>query len=199
MPLTENIQTNWSDAYLQDNNCRILFDHEGNILKPSTSTIDMQRILNEKKTIYLNESSCYHGQEGYFYNGLWYFEYPIGGRYGLNTETANQNPTFKINKQGGVINFSSDMANELCVLEYVSDGMEKGDDSKVSVNKLFEEFIYAYMKYVILNSKVGVQEFIINRLRKEKAALLRNAKLRLSNIHPGRLLMNLRGQSKWIK
>ncbi len=199
MPLTENIQTNWSDAYLQDNNCRILFDHDGNILKPSTSTVDLQRITGGKKSIYLNSQSPYNNQEGYFYNGLWYFEYPVGGRYGLNTETANQNPTFKINKAGGVINFSSDMANELCVLEYVSDGMEKGDASKISVNKLFEEFIYAYIKYVILNSKIGVQEFIINRVRKEKSALLRNAKLRLSNIHPGRLLMNLRGQNKWIK
>ena len=199
MPLTENIQTNWSDAYLQDNNCRILFDHDGNILKPSTSTVDLQRITGGKKSIYLNNQSPYNNQEGYFYNGLWYFEYPIGGRYGLNTETANQNPTFKINKKSGVINFSSDMAGELCVLEYVSDGMENGNDSEISVNKLFEEFIYAYMKFVILSSKFGVQEFIINRARKEKSALLRNAKLRLSNIHPGRLLMNLRGQNKWIK
>lgn len=199
MPLTENIQTNWSDAYLQDNNCRILFDHDGNILRPSTSTVDLQRITGGKKSIYLNNQSPYDGQEGYFYNGLWYFEYPIGGRYGLNTETANQNPTFKINKKSGVINFSSDMAGELCVLEYVSDGMENGNDSEISVNKLFEEFIYAYMKFVILSSKFGVQEFIINRARKEKSALLRNAKLRLSNIHPGRLLMNLRGQNKWIK
>ena len=91
------------------------------------------------------------------------------------------------------------MAGELCILEYVSDGMEKGNDSQVSVNKLFEEFIYASMKYNILNSKIGIQEYIVNRLRKEKTALLRNAKLRLSNIHPGRLLMNLRGQNKWIK
>jgi hypothetical protein len=184
---------------LQDNKANILFDQNGNILTPSTSTIDMQRILGGKKSIYLNDISPYNGQEGYFYNGLWYFEYPIGGRYGLNTETANQNPTFKINKQGGVINFSSHMANRLCVLEYVSDGMEQGDTSQISVNKLFEEFVYSYIKYVILNSKAGVQEFIINRARKEKAALLRNAKLRLSNIHPGRLLMNLRGQAKWIK
>jgi hypothetical protein len=198
-PLTENIQTNWASAYLQDNKGRILFDQNGEILTPSTSTIDMQRILGQTKSIYLNELSPYNGQEGYFYNGLWYFEYPIGGRYGLNTETANNLPTFKINKAAGVINFSSDMANQLCVLEYVSDGMEKGDVSKISVNKLFEEFIYAYIKYVILNSKIGVQEFIVNRVRKEKSALLRNAKLRLSNIHPGRLLMNLRGQNKWIK
>ena len=33
----------------------------------------------------------------------------------------------------------------------------------------------------------------------DKSSLLRNAKIRLSNIHPGRLLMNLRGQAKWIK
>jgi len=199
LPLTENIQTNWSDAYLQDNNCRILFDQDGKILKPSTSTLDLERITGGGKSIYLNQQSQYNGQEGFFYNGVWYFEYPVGARYGLNTETANANPTFKINKKSGVINFSSDMAGELCVLEYVSDGMENGDDSEISVNKLFEEFIYSYMKFVILQSKFGIQEYIINRARKEKSALLRNAKLRLSNIHPGRLLMNLRGQNKWIK
>ncbi len=130
---------------------------------------------------------------------MWYFEYPIGGRYGLNTETANQNPTFSINKKGGVINFSSGMAGEFCVVEYVSDGMENGNDSEISINKLFEEYVYAYIKYVILSSKYGIQEYIINRTRKEKSALLRNAKIRLSNIHPGRLLMNLRGQNKLIK
>ncbi len=198
-PLNENIQTNWSDAYLQDNNYKILFDQDGNVLKPEFSTVDIDRITGNNRTIYLNAESPYDGQEGYFYNGIWYFEYPIGGRYGLNTETANQNPTFKINKKSGVINFSSDMSGELVVLEYVSDGMENGVNQDISVNKLFEEFIYAYIKHVILSSKFGIQEYIINRTKKEKSALLRNAKIRLSNIHPGRLLMNLRGQNKWIK
>jgi hypothetical protein len=198
-PLTENIQTNWSDSYLQDNNYKILFDQNGNVLKPEFSTVDIDRIKGSSRTIYLNAQSPYDGQEGYFYNGIWYFEYPIGGRYGLNTETANQNPTFKINKKSGVINFSSDMADELVVLEYVSDGMEGGVDADISVNKLFEDFIYSYIKFVILSSKYGIQEYIINRSKKEKSALLRNAKIRLSNIHPGRLLMNLRGQNKWIK
>ena len=68
-----------------------------------------------------------------------------------------------------------------------------------SVNKLFEEYIYAYIKYSILNSRLGVQEYIVRRAQKDKSSLLRNAKIRLSNIHPGRLLMNLRGQDKWIK
>jgi hypothetical protein len=85
------------------------------------------------------------------------------------------------------------------VLEYVSDGMESGDNSKITVNKLFEDYIYAYIEYAILNSKLGVQEYVVNRARRRKTALLRNAKIRLSNIHPSRLLMNLRGQNKWLK
>jgi hypothetical protein len=35
--------------------------------------------------------------------------------------------------------------------------------------------------------------------RDEKHAELRNAKLRLSNLHPSRLLMTLRGQGQQIK
>jgi hypothetical protein len=77
--------------------------------------------------------------------------------------------------------------------------MEGGVDSEITVNKLFEDYIYAYIRYAILNNKFGVQEYIINRARKDKTSLLRNAKIRLSNIHPGRLLMNLRGENKWIK
>ena len=91
------------------------------------------------------------------------------------------------------------MNNKLAILEYVSDGMENGNDASVTVNKMFEEYVYAYIRYSILNSKLGVQEYVVSRARKEKSALLRNAKIRLSNIHPGRLLMNLRGQDKWIK
>ena len=198
-PLTENIQTNWSDAYLQDNNCRILFDQDGNALSPQYSDLDVARITGGKKSIYLNKNSIFYGYQGWEYDGYWYFGWEIGDRFGLNTETANSNPTFSINKKAGVINFSSGMAGELCVLEYVSDGMENGDISEISVNKLFEEYVYAFIEYSLLNSKLGVQEYIITRARKRKSALLRNAKIRISNIHPGRLLMNLRGQDKWLK
>jgi len=197
-PLTENIQAISSDAYLQDNNYRILFDSDGNVLKPEFSFLDMDRINGANQSIYLGPGR-YNGKSGYNIDGQWYFDYSIGARYGLNTETANINPTFRIDKKSGVINFSSDMAGQLCVLEYVSDGMENGDESNISVNKMFEEFIYAYIRYSILNSKLGVQEYVVNRAKKDKSSLLRNAKIRISNIHPGRLLMNLRGQNKIIK
>lgn len=198
-PMTENIQAFSSDAYLQDNDANILFDVDGNILKPEFSELDFDRIKGTKKSLYLNQQSQFNGQYGYCYDGYWYFDYAIGARFGLNTETANQNPTFRIDKKTGVINFSSDMAGKSCVLEYISDGMENGDESAISVNKLFEEYIYAYIEYSILNSKFGVQEYVVNRARRRKSALLRNAKIRISNIHPGRLLMSLRGMDKWLK
>jgi len=198
-PMTENIQTMTSSAYLQDNNCNILFDQDGNVLKPEYSNIDLERIKGIKKSIYLNKNSQFDGLEGYCYDGYWYFDYQVGARFGLNTETANANPTFTIDRKSGVINFDSTMADEKCIIEYVSDGMENGDDSLVTVNKLFEEFVYSYITYSILDAKLGVQEYIVRRAMKKKTALLRNAKIRLSNIHPGRLLMNMRGQDKWIK
>jgi hypothetical protein len=198
-PLTENIQTLSSRAYLQDNNGNILFDQNGNILQPQNSTIDFDRITGTKKSIYLNKGNQFDNQMGWFVDGIWYFDYRIGNAFGLNTETANFNPTFNVDKKAGVINFDSGMSGELCILEYISDGMENGDDSLVTVNKLFEQYIYAAIKYEILNSKFGVQEYVVSRARKERGALLRNAKIRISNIHPGRLLMNLRGMDKMIK
>jgi len=198
-PLTENIQVNSALAYLQDNQGNFLYDQNGNILSPQFSQLDLDRITGQKKSIYLNENSPFNGQEGYFWEGMWYFDLNYGGRFGLNTETANINPTFRIDKKNGVINFDSTLAGENILLEYVSDGMEGGNDSEVTVNKLFEDYIYAYINYALLSNKLGVQEYIVNRSRKNKSALLRNAKIRLSNIHPGRLLMNLRGGDKWIK
>jgi hypothetical protein len=198
-PMSENIQTLSAKAYLQDNTGRILFDNLGNALSPEYSDIDFDRLTRIKKSIYLNQGSQYDGQYGWNYDGMWYFDYSIGAAYGLNTETANFNPTFNVDRKAGVINFDSPMVGQQCVLEYVSDGMEGGDNSLITVNKLFEKYVYAYIQYEILNAKFGVQEYVINRARKEKSALLRNAKIRISNIHPGRLLMNLRGMDKQIK
>ena len=197
MPLTENIQTNYAKSYLQDNDCKILFDESGNVLI-GTSLLDYDRITGQARDMYLGDGSM-KGQTGYNVDGNWFFDYTVEARFGLNTETANVNPTFRIDKKSGVINFSSEMADQIIVLEYVTDGMEDGDNDEIEVHKMFEEFIYSYIKYVILTNKVNVQEYVVARAKKEKTALLRNARIRMSNIHPGRLLMNMRGRNKWIK
>ena len=123
----------------------------------------------------------------------------VGGRMGLNTELANVNDTFRIDKKSGVINFSSGVKDKHIVIEYVSDGMENGTDDSVGINKLAEDYLYSYIRWAILSNKFNIAEYVVRRAAKEKMAKLRNAKIRLSNIHAGRLLMNLRGRDKWIK
>ena len=58
---------------------------------------------------------------------------------GLNTETANVNDSFRINKSAGVINFSSGVKNQYIVIEYISDGMEINADGTVNVEDLLAE------------------------------------------------------------
>lgn len=211
LPLTQNIQTNTAKQYVQDSNGAITFDSTGKAISANDSDLDAARKAGTQKSIYLNENSPYNGLLGYFYEGRWMFDYNIGSRTGLNTETANQNPTFAIDTKQGVINFSSDMPGQSCILEYITDGMIYESvlistvktmvrkDDKIGINKMFEEYMYAYISFQILSNKLGVQEYIITRARKRKHALWLNAKLRISNLKPGRLLMNMRGQDKIIK
>jgi len=196
-PLSENIQVNHSNSYLQDNNCRVLFDQNGDVLE-GTSILDHDRINDSLRTIYLGEGK-FSGREGYNIDGRWYFDYNVGSRYGLNTETANSNPTYRIDKQSGVINFSSGMAGELCILEYISDGMANGNDAEVNVHKFAEEFVYRYIKWCLLNAKYGIPMYERKMARDEKQAEFRNAKLRLSNLHPSRLIMTMRGRAQQLK
>ena len=196
--LTENIQVQSADSFVQSGTSNFTYDSDNNATIIE-SKLDKERKDGSLRSIYLNDEIDTDVNPNLYYFDNDIYNYRIGARYGLNTETANINPTFTIDKKSGVINFDSTMQNQQCVLQYISDGMENGDDSKISVNKLFEDYIYAYIQYALLNSKFGVQEYIVNRARKNKQALLRNAKIRLSNIHPSRLLMNLRGENKWLK
>ena len=196
--LTENIQVQSAVSFIQSSSSTFTYDADNNATIVN-STLDVARKDGSLNSIYLNQNNETDVNENCIDCDDDIYNSRIGARYGLNTETANINPTFTIDKKAGVINFDSTMANKQCVLQYISDGMENGDDSKMSVNKLFEDYIYAYVQYALLNSKFGVQEYIVNRVRKNKQALLRNAKIRLSNIHPSRLLMNMRGEDKWIK
>jgi hypothetical protein len=120
-----------------------------------------------------------------------------GSAYGLNPQYANSNGWFTINEREGKFSFSSNLVDRLIVLEYISDGLAYDLDTKVP--KLAEEAMYAYMSHAVLSGRANQPEYIVNRLKKEKSAKLRNAKIRLSNIKPSEIVQVMRGKSKWIK
>ena len=102
-----------------------------------------------------------------------------------------------MNEREGKISFSSNLRGKLIVLEYISDGLAYDEDSKVP--KLAEAAIYAYMSHAVIASRINQPEYIVQRLRREASAKLRNAKIRLSNIKLDEIVQVMRGKSKWIK
>jgi hypothetical protein len=121
----------------------------------------------------------------------------LGQRYGMDTSNANINGTFMINDREGKISFSSDLVDCIILLEYISDGLAYDLDTKVP--KLAEEAMYAYILHSIISNKQNQPEYLVQRLKQEKFAKIRNAKIRLSNIKLEEFTKVLRGQYKWIK
>jgi hypothetical protein len=191
-PLYENRMANTALGYLQDNNLNLLFDIDGNVLT-GTSNLDLSRV---NQTQY-SGPGIYNGCMGWCVDDCWYFGYNVGARYGADTRDMSAGPSFRVNN--GVIDFSSGIANQLVVLEYISDGMANGVDANINVHKFAEEFVNRYIKWKILNGKVNIPVYDRKLARDEKQAEFRNAKLRLSDMHPSRLLMSLRGQSRQLK
>jgi len=123
--------------------------------------------------------------------------YGAGQLYGLDPQYANVNGYFTINEREGKFSFSSDLVGKLIILEYVSDGLSTNLNTRVP--KMAEEAMYAYISHAIIASRINQPEYVVNRLKREKSAKLRNTKIRLSNIKLNEIVQVLRGQSKWIK
>lgn len=181
-PMSENRQAFRADAYLRDNNNELTFDGDGGVLLTS-SQLEADRIADIPGSA--NITDCY-------------YQYTVGANFGLDTSRATGNPTFRVNREYGVIDFDSTMSGKTIVIEYVSDGMEGGDDTLIGINKFFEEYLYAYVTSELLDKKYGVTDVDRTRWRQKKRALYGNARIRIG-IKPGRMLMLLRGQNKWIK
>jgi len=127
-----------------------------------------------------------------------YFEDDVlGQRYGLNPSTSQTNGWFTINEREGKFSFSSDLTGSLIILEYISDGLAYDVDTKVP--KMAEEAMYAHLSYSILAGRANQPEYVIQRLKRDRSAKLRNAKIRLSNIKLGEIIQVMRNKSKQIK
>ena len=131
-------------------------------------------------------------QDGYGY-GLGAF----GRRYGLDPAVSQVNGWFNMNEREGKIAFSSNLADRLIVLEYISDGLAYDLDSRVP--KMAEDAMYSHLLYSILSTRAGTPEGVVQRFKRDRSAKLRNAKIRLSNIKLDEITQVMRGKSKWIK
>ena len=123
--------------------------------------------------------------------------YGYGQMYGIDPQYSQANGWFTINDREGKFSFSSNLANKLIVLEYVSDGLAYDMDTRIP--KMAEEALYAHISHAVIASRINQPEYIVRRLKQDRSAKLRNAKIRLSNIKLDEIVQVMRGKSKWIK
>jgi len=124
-------------------------------------------------------------------------DFNTGRQYGLDPQLSQVNGWFNMNEREGKMSFSSNLAGKLIVLEYVSDGLAYDLDTKVP--KMAEDALYAHILYSIVSTRINQPEQIVQRLKVDRRAKLRNAKIRLSNIKLDEIVQVMRGKSKWIK
>ncbi|MFY8170324.1 MAG: hypothetical protein ACOVK2_04325 [Candidatus Fonsibacter sp.] len=159
-----------------------------------TSLTD-ERWKTQNNGIIVNNLNFIQGINGGYSYGDNYGRF--GERYGLDPQYANANGSFTINERENKFSFSSDLVGSLIILEYISDGLAYDLDTKIP--KMAEEAMYLHILYSILSTRSNVQEYIVQRFKRERSAMLRNTKIRLSNIKLEEITQVMRGKSKWIK
>ena len=125
------------------------------------------------------------------------WDYIDGSRFGLDPQYSQTNGSFYIDDIRGFIHFSSNINGSTLTLKYISDSL--GTNAEMRVHKFAEEAMYKHIAYAIVSNKIPFPEYVVQRLRKEKIAATRKAKLRLSNIKLEEITQVLRGSSKHIK
>ena len=126
-----------------------------------------------------------------------YYADLFSARFGLTPEKTQVNGNFYIDYSLGFIHFSSNLNGETVTLKYISDSLGVDDDQVV--HKFAEEALYKHIAYGIAGAMAAIPDYVVRRIKKEKFAETRKAKLRLSNIKLEEISQVLRNKSKRIK
>ena len=188
------LTTKPTDVFLDDNKGVPIQDSFDNNVETTSITNDRWKnnfLKNTNNQDLLNDTIL--GWE-YYYG---YPEFGYGQLFGLDPQFANANGYFNIDERYNKFSFSANLVDRIVVLEYISDGLATNEDTKIP--KMAEEAIYAHVSHAILASRINQNEYVIQRLKKERSAKLRNTKIRLSNIKLNEIVQVMRGKSKWIK
>lgn len=163
--LDVNNKINLATGYLQDNDAKILFDDDGNII-----TADASNIYNIPYKMY-EFTSC------------------ISGNAMLDTTKLSAYGEFTIDENNGKIGFSSNLIDKEVVVEYESDGLqwESFGEGDIKVLKAIEQTLKDWTYYGCIEKRQTVPQNEKDRaLRRAKTtrhtAIKNRAKLDLNEI-----------------
>ncbi|MBP9794060.1 MAG: hypothetical protein KBC56_08680 [Flavobacterium sp.] len=176
-------------SYLQDNLANILFDDEGEILEGMSGA----EIVNNSLTpdvlsnteLNSGTSRCYR---------LW----TEADRTIWNLDTSvNYNGSFSIDNAR--IHFSSNVASNIIILEYLSDGLESLLESEIKINKKAEIALYDYVKWNLMTNKIGVQDYKVRQAERDYRNSFRDARIKMAGLRVADITQRLKLMNMWFK
>ena len=194
---TNNLTTSPYYTQIQDSKGIPTQDNFGSDIEGTSITQERWHSNNRGNSLNSDLSGISDFSLNWNQNGEWINYQNFGQLYGLEPQYANMNGYFNLNEREGKMSFSSHLVNRLIVLEYISDGLAYDTDTRIP--KMAEEALYAHILHAVISTRSNQPEYVVQRLRKERSAKLRNAKIRLSNIKTEEITQVMRGKSKWIK
>ena len=192
---TNNLTSNPYNIPLQDSKGVPTQDNFDNDIT-GTSIVEDRWQNNYLQGNYPDNSLAGSPERGWEYYYGWP-EFGYGQLFGLEPEYANINGYFNINEREGKMSFSANLVDKTIVFEYISDGLSTNLETRVP--KLAEEAMYAYISHAVIASRINQPEYVVQRLKREASAKLRNTKIRLSNLKINQIVQVMRGKSKWLK
>jgi hypothetical protein len=194
---TNNLTTSPYYTQIQDSKGIPTQDNFGSDIEGTSITQERWHSNNRGNSLNSDLSGISDFSLNWNQNGEWINYQNFGQLYGIDPQYANMNGYFNLNEREGKMSFSSHLVNRLIVLEYISDGLAYDTDTRIP--KMAEEALYAHILHAVISTRANQPEYVVQRLRKERSAKLRNAKIRLSNIKTEEITQVMRGKSKWIK
>ena len=181
-PLAIDDSSNLAQAYLQADNYDFLYDDEGDILQGShvqdTIGTDAEYNYNEA---YINSNT----------NG--------SPNYNIDRSKLFKNGSYVIDKDRGIIQFSSAVKGRTIVLDYISDGLFQKSDSDIRIHKFAEDAAIEYIYWKLIKSNKSVPRNEKEAARRDWFNSRRIAKRRIKPIRFEEIRQVMKSQTRNIK
>lgn len=184
-PMAQNNSLSIAKQYLQDADFNLLFDAQGYVLLGTPTT----QAYSDDGGNGVKEYNLCNTRNGFAPN--------------LDRSKVYENGSYRIDKDAGLIRFSSEVYTKSVLIEYVSDGLyvdpDKGfNESDISIHKHAEAAVESYIYYKNIWKRRNVPRYAQLAARKEWYNEKRKAKRRSAQFTARELRQALRSANTWI-
>lgn len=177
-PLDINTTLNTAVTYLQDNEYKLIFDADGQVIEA-----DGENLVNKP-----------------------YKSFPVsmrgnGGKFQEDTSKLSKFGEFTIDQREGVMYFGTSLAGKDIVVEYVSDGMEweRLKETEISFHKHLLEALNDLIYFKCIERRMNVPSNEKYRAKNQFKASRHQAKIKAANFDYNAISRVWRKGMKWVK